>query len=87
MDCEGWPPVLTEVFGNVVRNSLGGNENKDFGILSANLVKVFDQFVALLKIAADVNNLLNVMVGSQLHGANVDLDHVLEKILEKAISN
>lgn len=50
-------------------------------MLLANLVKVLDQFVALLEVTADFNDLLNIVVGSELKGSNIDLYKVFQEIL------
>lgn len=47
---------------------------------------MLDELVALLKLAADFDNLLDVMVCSELHGANVDLDGIAQEILKDAVS-
>lgn len=82
MDSKSWPSVLTEVFGDVVRNTFRSDEYQYLGILSTDLIKMFDQFGALLEIAADFNELLNVVVGGELHRSDVDLDHVFQEILQ-----
>ena len=72
MDGKSRPAVLTEVFGNVVRNTFRSDKYQYFSILSADLIKMFDQLGALLKVAADFDDLLDVVVGGKLHGPYVD---------------
>lgn len=77
------PTILPQVFRDVIGDSFRPHENQDFSILRTNLIQVLDQFRALLEIAADLDNLLDVVVGRQLHGPNVDLDHILQEVLQK----
>jgi len=79
------PTVLPQIFRDVVSNPFGPYEDQDLCIFSADLIQVLDQFGPLLEIAADLNDLLDVVVGSQLHGTNVDLDHILQEVLQKSI--
>jgi len=81
VDGQCWPAVLTKVFGNIICNSLGSNENENFGVFGTDLIKVLDQFITLFEVTADVNNLLDVMICRKLHGTDVDLNHILQEIL------
>jgi hypothetical protein len=42
---------------------------------------VLDKLRPLVKVAADLDDLRDVVVGGQLHRANVDLDEVVEEVL------
>jgi hypothetical protein len=77
------PTVLTEILSDIIGHPFGSNKDKDFGILCANLVQVLDQFVPLFEVTDNIDDLLDVMVGGQLHGSYVDLDHILEEILDQ----
>lgn len=76
MDGESWPAVLAKVFGDVVRNAFRPDKYKYLSVLRADLIKMSDQLSTLLEVAADFDNLLNVVVGSEFHRPNVDLNHV-----------
>jgi hypothetical protein len=41
-----------------------------------------DQLSTLLEVAADFDNLLDVVVGSEFHRPDVNLDHVFQEVLE-----
>ena len=86
VDGQRGPSVLTEVLSNIVSDTLSADENEDFGILLLNLLKVLDKPGALLKVAADFNDLLNVVVGGEFERTDVDLDEVLEEVLWRACS-
>jgi hypothetical protein len=81
MNGKGGPTILTKVLGDIVCDTLCGNEDEDLGILCADLVEVLDELVALFEVTANLNDLLNIWVSSELHGANVDLNHVTKEIL------
>lgn len=83
MDSQRWPTVLTEILGNVVGNTLRTDEDENFGILLTDLIEVLDEFRPFLKVAADFNDLGDVMVSGELHRTDVDLNEVLEEILTK----
>ena len=72
---------MPQVLCDVVRYPLRGDEDEDLGILRTNFLQVIDHFVALLKVTADFNDLLNIVVGSELKGSNIDLDEIFQKIL------
>lgn len=84
MYCQSGPTVLPQIFRDVIGNSFGPYEDQDFGIFRTDLIQVLDQFRALLEIAADLDDLLDVVVGGQLHGTDVDLDHILQEVLRKS---
>ena len=79
MDGQRGPPILTEILCDVVRNTLGADEDEDLGVLLGDLLEVLDKLSPLLEVADDLDNLLDVVVGSELHGTDVDLDEVLQK--------
>ena len=87
MDGQSWPSVLTEVLGDVVRNTLGANEDEHLRVLLADLVQVLDELRPLLEVADDLDDLLDVVVGSELHRTNVDLNEVLQEVLMKGVNN
>jgi hypothetical protein len=84
MNSQGRPSVLAEVFGDVVRDTFGAHEDQNFCVLGANLVQVLGQFASFLKVAANFDNLRNIVVGGELHRTDVDLYHVFEKVLKAA---
>lgn len=83
VDSQRRPAILAQVLGDIIGDTLGGDENQHFGVLSADLVEVLDELVALLEITADLNDLLDIRVGGQLHGTDVDLNGISKEILEK----
>jgi len=66
MDSKSRQAVSTEVFGNVVRNTFHSDKCQYFSILRTDLIKMFDQLGALLKVAADFDDLLDIVVGSKI---------------------
>ena len=51
------------------------------------LVEVLDELRTLLKVAANLNNLLDVVIGGQLRGSDVDLNEVLQEVLDTKETN
>ena len=66
-----------EILRNVVRDTLSTDKDQHLRMLLADLVEVLEELRPLLKVADDLDDLLDVMVGSEHHGADVDLDEVL----------
>src|SRR6266852_4861373 len=83
MNGECWPTVLTKVFRDLVCDPLSADKDENLSVLSANDIKMFDQLGAFLKVAADFDDLGNVMVGCELHRTNVDLNKVFQEVLEE----
>ena len=81
MDGQSGPAVLAKVLGDVVCDTLRANEDKNLRVLLADLVEVLNKLRPLLELGADLNDLSNVVVGSELHGPDVHLDEILEEIL------
>lgn len=81
MDGKGWPSVRAQILGDLVGDSLGAHEDKDFGTFLTDLIKMFDQLGPLLKVGTDRNDLTNVVVSCQFHRANIDLNKVAQEIL------
>lgn len=73
---------MAEVFSDVVCNTFGGDEDEDLGVLRADLIEVLDELVPLFEITADFDDLLDVGVGGEFHGTNVDLEGVPEEVLK-----
>ena len=86
MNCESGPSILTEVTRDIVRNTLGADENEHFRVLLTDLVEVLDQLCPLLKVAANFDNLRDVVVRRQLHRTDVDLNEVLQEVLVTTVS-
>jgi hypothetical protein len=63
MDSQGWPSIRTKIFCYIVGNAFGANEDENFSIFSTDLIKVLNQFGSFLEIAADFNNLLDIVIG------------------------
>lgn len=82
MDGKSWPAVLTKVFGDVVRNAFRPDKYEHLSVLRADLIKMSDQLSTLLEVTADFDNLLDVVVGSEFHRPDVDLNHVFQEVLE-----
>ena len=81
MDGQRWPSVLTEVLGDVVGDTLRAHEDEDLGVFLRDLFEVLAELRPLLKVTYDLNDLLDVVVRGKLHGADVDLDEVLQEVL------
>jgi hypothetical protein len=75
-----WPSVLSKVLGNVVGDPLGGGEDDDLGVLVRDGVEMLDEFASLLEVGANLDELLDVVIGGELHGSNVDLDGVGQEV-------
>lgn len=86
MDSECGPAVGSEVLGQVIGDSLGTNEDEDLGILARDLLEVLEEFVSLVVFGNNVDDLLDVVVGSQLEGTNVDLDEIVLEILGESLN-
>ena len=82
VDSKGGPTILTKVFRNIISYSLRAHENENLGVLAADLIEMLDEFTTLFKVRAYLDNLLYVMVCSEFHGTDVDLDEIVKKILE-----
>ena len=82
MDGQCRPPILPEVFSDVVGDSLRTDEDQNLSILLTDLVEMLDELRAFFKLSANFNELVDVVVGCQLHRSDVDLDEVLKEILE-----
>jgi hypothetical protein len=67
VDSQRRPSILSQEFGKVVGDSLGTNENQNLAVLLGNLIEVLDKLVSLLKVSADFDDLLDVVVGGQVH--------------------
>jgi len=81
VNSKGWPTILAQVLGNIICDTLRPDKDEDLRILATDLVKVLDELVALLKVAADFNDLLDVVIGGEFHRANVDLNKILQEVL------
>lgn len=81
MNSEGGPAILTQIFGDIVGDTFGGDEYQNFSVLIADEVEVFQQFASFLKVRADLDDLGDVVVCRQFHGANIHLDEVVQEIL------
>jgi hypothetical protein len=72
---------LAEESSNLVGNSLCADKDKDLVFLVLhNLLEMLDHAVTLLHLCDNLNNLSNSVVGSELHGTDVDLDELLEEV-------
>lgn len=81
MNGERWPTVLTKVFRDIVCDPLSADEDENLSVLSADDIKMFDQLGAFLEVAANFDDLRNVMVRCELHRTNIDLNKVFQEIL------
>lgn len=82
VDGQRWPSILTEVLGDVVRDSFCADEDQHLGVFLTDLVEVLDEFRPLLEVAADLHNLLDIVVGGKLCRTDVNLDEVLQEVLD-----
>ena len=85
MNGQGRPAILAQVLRDVVCDALGTYEDQDLSIFLTNLVQVLDEFRTLFKVAADLNNLLDIMIGGKFCGADIDLNKVFQEILIEII--
>ena len=83
MNGEGRPTILTQILSDIVRYPLRADEDKDLSILLADLVEMLNELGALFEVTADFDELFDVVIGTKLHGANIDLDEVLQEVLQK----
>ena len=68
---------MSQVLGDVIRNALSSDENKNFGVLCAYTFQVLNQFIALFKVRADLNYLTDAVVCCKFCGAYIDLDEIV----------
>ena len=81
MDRQGGPAVLAKEASDVVSNTLGANKDKDLVLLVIHdLLEMLNHAVTLLHVANNLDDLSDTVVGSKVHGTNVDLNEVLEEI-------
>jgi hypothetical protein len=81
VDGKGGPAILAEEASNLVSNALGADEDEDLVLLVVHdLLKVLDHAITLLHVSDNLHDLCDAVVGSKLHGTNVDLDEVVEEI-------
>ena len=86
MDSKSRPTVLAKILGDIVRNSLGTDEDENLGVFLADLIQVLDELRSLLEITANFDDLLNVVIGSKLSRTNVDLDEIFQEVLRRLVS-
>ena len=82
MDGQRRPAILTKVFRDVISDTFCAHEYENLRILGTDLIQVLDQLRALLEITANLHKLFDVVVRSEFHRPNVDLDHIFQEILE-----
>lgn len=81
MNCQSRPSVRPKIFCDVVGNSFCTNKYKNLGIFSAYLVEVLDELGSFFEIATNFNNLLNIVIGCQVHRPDVNLNGIFQKVL------
>ncbi|GKT73889.1 hypothetical protein ColTof4_06311 [Colletotrichum tofieldiae] len=78
------PSVLAKEAGDLVSNTLGADEDENLVLLVVHhLLEVLDHAIALLALVDNLDDLGNAVVGSQLHGADVDLNEVGKEVRRK----
>lgn len=85
MNSKRGPAVLTQELGEVIGDSLGTDEDKDLAVFLGDLVEMLDKLGSLFKVSADLDHLLDVVVGSQVHGSDVDLNEVVQEVHGKSL--
>lgn len=85
VDRKSRPPILAQVFCNVVRNTLSADENEHLRVQGTDMIQMLNELRTLLKVSADLNVLLDVVVSGKLHRPDVDLNEVIQKILCKHV--
>lgn len=83
VDGKSGPAILAKEAGDVVGNTLGAGEDEDLvGVLATlhDLLEMLDHAITLLGLGNDLDNLGDTMVGSQIHGTDVDLDEVGQEV-------
>ena len=83
MDCQSWPAFLAKVLGDVVCNPFRGDKDQDFGILFTDFFEMASEFRLLLEWIANFDDLRDIVISSEFHRADVNLDHISEKILQE----
>ena len=65
---KGWPSVLTEEAGDLIRNALSASENKALATLSLhNLFEMLDHAITLFEVGNDLDDLSDTVVSGQVH--------------------
>lgn len=85
MDGQSGPSILTEILSDVVGDTLCANENENFSIFLADLIEVLNELGSLLKVTADFDDLLNVVICGQFKRTNVDLDKIAQEVLNRRV--
>ena len=86
MDRESRPAVLAKESGDFIGNTLGAGEDEDLVLVVLALhalLEMLEHAVALLGLGDNLDNLGDTVVGSQLQGADVDLDEVGQEVGSK----
>lgn len=79
------PSVLAKETGDLVSDTLGADEDENLVLLVVHhLLEVLDHAITLLALVDDLDNLGNAVVGSQVHGTDVDLDEVGKEVGRKS---
>lgn len=81
MNSQCWPTILSQVLSDIIGDTLSSDEDEDFCVLIADDVEMFQEFPSLFEVRADLDELSDVVVGSQLHRTDGDLDEVVQEIL------
>lgn len=81
MNGERRPTVLTEVFCDIISDTLRGDEDQNLSVLVTDDVEMLEELAALLEIGTNFDHLSDVVVSSQFHRTDVDLDEIVQEIL------
>ncbi len=85
VDGKGRPAVLTEELGQVVSNTLGAGEDDHLAVLGRDGFEVANELAPLFELGADLDDLLDVVVGGELRRTDVDLSKVVEEVAGKTL--
>lgn len=85
VDGKGGPAVLTKELGQIISNTLGASKDDDLAVLGRDGLQVTNELALLFEFGADLDDLLNVVVGGKLGGADVNLGVVVEEIARKTL--
>ena len=82
---ERGPAVLAQEARDLIGDALGADEEENLVLLVVHdLLEMLDHLVPLLHLRNDLDDLGDAVVGSEVHGTDVDLDEVVEEVGRKS---
>ena len=80
------PAVLSEVFSEIVCNTLCADENEDLAVLLGNHLEMLDELASLLEFRADLDHLGDVGVGGKIERSDGDLHEVVQVVVGESLN-